>query len=232
VRGHYKATEHAISDLKKAREYLLAGKQYYDNAEELVMHAKAKLRLEEKVRQWSRTRGPWLVVYLIVWLMLLSASSLIIPRAEQIALDFGVPSWLAATILPGLFGGLGGVVGALWVLIKHIVIKRDFDPIHTTWYVVNPFMGITLGVMTYLIVYTGGVLGNLIVASDTNLTVTTGATPFMYALCVVVGFRQNVFWRLIDKFLSTIFPPSEDEESPVTETSSVTTPPSGAGGAG
>lgn len=218
VRGYYTATESALRDLKRARELLLAGEEHFDNAEELVKRVKARLRLEEKVRQWSRTRGAWLGVYLVIWLLLLSIAALTTNRFAELATQF-VPDWMAAAFLPGLFGGLGGVVGALWVLLKHIVRKRDFDPIHTPWYVVNPFMGIALGVITYLLVR----VSDALLTGDPLLVEGTQTLFGLYALCAIVGFKQNVLWALADRVIKAILP-SESTTPTVEEVSAMSQP--------
>lgn len=210
VRGYFSSTEAALADLKKARELLMAGYDNFDNAEQLVMRVKARLRLEEKVRQWARTRGTWIAVYLIIWLLLLSSMSIVTFQIQEALRTQGlVPDWMAATILPGLFGGLGGVIGALWVLITHIAKKRDFDPIHTSWYITNPFLGFALGVVTYLILLVSSGLMN---TSTTMAQIASNQTsPLIYALCVIVGFNQNVLWALVDRVIKAIIPPDEDK---------------------
>lgn len=199
VRGYRNATDTALADLKQARELLLAGSDHYDNAEEIVKRVKATLKREEKVRQWSRTRGTLLAVYLVVWLIGLIASAAFAERALGAVAAF-VPDWLAAATLPGLFGGLGGVIGALWVLIKHIARQRDFDPVHSPWYITNPIMGISLGVVAYF----------LLRGSTALLGVDTPAgepgSPGLYALCVIVGFNQNVLWSLVDRVVDAVLP--------------------------
>lgn len=220
VRGHFHTTELSIADLKHARELLLAGTQNYDNAERLVMEVKARLRLEEKVRQWSRTRGTWLGVYLIVWLLLLSTLSLLTNKVIELAVTF-VPLDLANTFLPSLFGGLGGVIGAIWILVKHISVKRDFDPIHTSWYVLNPFLGMAMGVVTYLLIWVSSntflKVGNV----DGTINFTSGIfAALLYLLCIVVGFNQNVLWSLIDRIVDTIFPRPADDQSAATDVTS------------
>jgi hypothetical protein len=226
VRGHFETTEHAIADLKHAREYLLAGAQYYDNAEQLVISVKARLRLEEKVRQWSRSRGTWIAVYLIIWMLLLSAGSLLTNRVIQFT-DAFIPDWkwLSETYLPGLFGGLGGVLGALWILVKHTTVKRDFDPIHTPWYVTNPFMGIGMGVVTYFVVRVSGNTLFNIAGSTLDMDFTTGSlAAFLYLMCIVIGFNQNVLWSLIDRIIDTIFPRPEEDKTAAADISSVQRP--------
>jgi len=208
VRGYYRTTEAAIADLKRARELLLAGEAHFDNAEQLVKSVKAWLRLEEKVRQWSRTRGTWLAIYLITWLMVLAGATLMSSRVFEAATQL-VPQWMAATFLPALYGGLGGVVGALWVLIKHIVKERDFDPIHTPWYILNPFMGVALGAITYFLLR-----ASALILGTSPVSLGDPSEQFgLYFLAIVVGFNQNVLWALIDQMIKAIIPPAE-ESSP------------------
>jgi hypothetical protein len=215
VRGHYSSTQQALKRLKKARELLLSGPENFDNAEQLVKEIKSRLRLEEKVRQWSGTRGAWLATYLVMWFVLLSLSSLATNQVTMLAVQF-VPDWMISTWLPGLFGGLGGVIGALWVLNKHITKVRDFDPIHTMWYITNPILGIALGVVTYLIVQGGGWLGAKVISSG-DFVMTPALTLALVVLCVIVGFNQNVLWALIDRFVKTVIPTQEEDEQAVTD---------------
>jgi hypothetical protein len=220
VRGHFNTTEQAIRDLKKARELLLAGTENFDNAEQLVAEVKARLRLEEKVRQWSQTQGTWLAVYLVCWLLLILilVTYLLTNQAQQFIATL-IPSWVTDAALSGFFGSLGGVIGALWVLIKHTAKKRDFDPIHTPWYVTNPFMGLALGIVTYLLVWGGGgIITNIVGAGELNLPLASKLV--IYALCLVVGFNQNVLWALINRFIKTVLPQEEDEYTAATDTSS------------
>lgn len=211
VRGHFETTQQAIENLKQARALLLSGPENFDNAERLVIEVKARLRLEEKVRQWSRTMGTWLGVYLVVWLLLLSAASFLTKRMDIITEPF-VPQLLAATWLPSLFGGLGGVIGALWILVKHIAIKRDFDPIHTPWYVVNPFLGVAMGVVTYFVLVGGG--NTLLKAVGSNIELSgANSSPVLLLICIIIGFNQNVLWALIDRVVDTIFPRPIEEET-------------------
>jgi hypothetical protein len=216
VRGHFKTTEQAISELRKARELLLSGKENFDNAEQLLYAVKARLRLEEKVRQWSATRGVWLCVYLVLCLLLLSLGSTVTTKVNDLVTYFNLPPWMGETYFPALMGALGGVIGALWVLLKHTTYKRDFDPIHTLWYASNPFMGGALGTVTYFIVRGGGgVVTGILSGADFKMTPEVQLS--LYAVCVVVGFNQNILWELIDRFVKTVFPRKEEETKAVTD---------------
>lgn len=217
VRGHFDSTDQAIRDLKRAQELLLAGAEHYDNAQRLVIEVKARLRLEQKVREWSRTTGTWLGVYLVIWLLMLSIASLFTNRVNEIITAF-IPVSLAATWLPSLFGGLGGVVGAIWVLVKHIAVKRDFDPIHMPWYVLTPILGVAMGVVTYFLVLVAGVVFQSAVLQN------AANSPVLLLLCIIVGFNQNVLWSLITRVFNTIFPRPPEEEKATVEKNGSTTP--------
>ncbi|MGF1504592.1 MAG: hypothetical protein ACFB51_05575 [Anaerolineae bacterium] len=212
VRGDYEDTQQSLTDLKKARELLLAGREFYDNAEELVNGVKARLRMREKTRQWARTHGAWIGVYLVISLLILSGASIFIPDVTALLMERGVSEFQTGTILPGLFGGLGGVFGALWVLIKHTAIERDFDPSHTSWFVLNPVLGIALGVITYLVLLGASlVVLALFTRPDQPVGLQDQYLLVIYAVCVVVGFRQNFFWQLLERFTKAILPGRDNE---------------------
>jgi hypothetical protein len=215
VRGHFNTTESAISELAHARELLVAGTANFDEAEELVKEVKARLRLEEKVRQWSVARGTWLAAYLIIWFPLLGLAAALYSSFNEIALKF-VPEFLASTFLPTIFGIFGGVIGALWILNKHITKKRDFDPIHTMWYVTNPFLGGALGVVTYFVIRGGGFLVSF--AGGSGPFVMTDVTKIILCvLSMIVGFNQNILWSLIDRFLKTVIGETKEDSVAATD---------------
>ena len=223
VRGHFNTTEEAIEQLAHARELLVSGPANFDEAEELVMDVKARLRLEEKVRQWSVARGTWIATYLILWFPLLSLATFTTNNVMALNDKFKlVPEFLASTWLPAIFGIFGGAVGALWVLNKHMTKKRDFDPIHTMWYVTNPFLGGALGVVAYFLVRGGGFLVTQAGGSDT-FNLTPPLTVVLCTLSVLVGFNQNILWSLVDRFLKTVFPETKEDQIAVTDASASST---------
>jgi hypothetical protein len=218
VRGHFNTTKDAIAQLAEARELLLSGAANYDEAEELVKAVEARLKLEEKVREWAGGRGTLLAAYLVLWLVALSlgTTAILYNRLDVLALS-AIPEFLVSTWLPTVFGILGGVIGALWVLNKHITKKRDFDPIHTMWYMTNPFLGGALGVVTYFLVRGGGFLVTQAGGSDT-FNLTPLMTVILCTLSVIVGFNQNILWSLVDRFLKAIFPEKPEDQTAATDT--------------
>jgi hypothetical protein len=69
-------------------------------------------------------------------------------------------------------GGLGGVMGAWLVLIKHASQDQDFDKQHILWYVNSPFMGAGIGAFIYWVMRAG-------LISLTNGQSQTIASPFV-----------------------------------------------------
>lgn len=214
VRGHFRSTEDLLAELKKAREYLLSGLENFDNAEVIVKRVKARLELEEKVRGWSRTVGTWIAVYLVAWLATLVLLVMINRPVVEVFMRL-MPRDMAAAYVPALWGALGGVLGGLWVLIEHTARKRDFDPIHTRWYVLNPFMGMGLGVVMYALFQMGVVFGGIGTGQPAPQPVDiTESTPWLlYGFCLVIGFQQNVLWDLLDRLLGFIRNDNTSEDS-------------------
>ncbi len=229
VQGDHHTTGDSLAKLQQARMLLMAGEEYYDNAEQLLMQVRARLELDTKVRRWTRGRGSVIALYLLLFLVLLVYGFISSNRVMDLARD-AVPTWMAAMYLPALFGSLGGVVGGLWVLIKHTALRRDFDPIHTTWYLTNPFMGLLLGVIAYIIIWAGGSVLTLATSGEAAPLELSTTSPVIYPICVIVGFNQNLLWRLIDSFIKAVAPSGEDEE--VDTGSNTPTGTSGGGGAG
>jgi hypothetical protein len=207
----YASTKQSIADLRQARELLVAGAQNYDEAEQLVVEVQTRLLRERKTRQWARRYGPLLMLYLIVWLVALSVLLFFVFSTDTFAIAGVIPDWLGTSwLVAGFFGSLGGTVGAFWVLIKHISVRRDFDPAHTSWYVTNPLMGYAVGVLTALIVSGGGrvlslMAGGVVISSPSDID-----APFLYVVSLIAGFNQNVLLRLVDRFARALLPGGDD----------------------
>ncbi len=98
-----------------------------------------------------------------------------------------------------MWGGLGGVVGALYMLWWHIARLQDFDGQHNMWFLVQPIMGMVLGGIMFLIV-AGGLL--IVQVDLTNPQASTGARLLPYLLAVLGGFRQNFVYEQFDRLIA------------------------------
>ena len=93
-------------------------------------------------------------------------------------------------------GAVGGIVGGLYALWKHVSQEMDFSKQYWMWYITNPIMGFFLGVFVFLVMRVG------------MLTLTIGSeipevtSPLaIYALAFIVGFQQNVAYELMRRVL-------------------------------
>ena len=93
-----------------------------------------------------------------------------------------------------LWGGLGGVVGAMYSLWRHVSLKQDFNPQHKMWYYTQPIMGIPIGVVIFLIVRIG--------IGFTVEGVLNFESPYgIYMLAWIAGFQQNILYEIIRQIL-------------------------------
>ena len=78
-----------------------------------------------------------------------------------------------------MWGGIGGIVGALYALWWHVSEQQDFDRQYLMWYLVQPVMGLALGGTAFLLL-TGGLLVLQIKPTDGN----AGARLLPYLVAV------------------------------------------------
>ena len=108
-----------------------------------------------------------------------------------------------------IWGGIGGIVGALYTLWWHISREQDFDRNYLMWYMVQPLMGLVLGGIIFLIMAGGFLIINVNLTDD---TASTGARLLPYLAAVLAGFRQNFIYEQFDRLIA-LFTPAEKRES-------------------
>jgi hypothetical protein len=92
-----------------------------------------------------------------------------------------------------MWGGIGGVIGAMISLVKHIAIDQDFDRQHMMWYIASPIVGYGVGAVIFIIIRAG--LLSLTGPGDIS-------SPFiMYVMAWLGGYQQNVFTNLLKRIL-------------------------------
>jgi len=94
-----------------------------------------------------------------------------------------------------MWGGVGGIVGGLWSLWKHVARDQDFDKQHTMWYLTQPVMGIILGGVIHLL-FMAGVL--VIQSGSTSPGATAAVRWFPSLVACLAGFRQNFAYEWLD----------------------------------
>lgn len=178
--------------VKSARNELMAGREHYDDSERFISEVEYRISQTDRIRKWSYSLGSVLFIYEIafaigiIWLFLRTiGDSAFEPNGTRML-------YLQASMIWGI---LGGVMGALMALYKHVAIDQDFEWQHTMWYITSPIMGAGVGAVIYLIILTG--LVGLVPANTTELSV-----PWtVYILAFLSGYQHNVFTEIIKRIL-------------------------------
>ena len=108
-----------------------------------------------------------------------------------------------------MWGGLGGVIGALYSLYWHVAKVRDFDKQYTMWYIVQPVIGLLLGALVYLLIGPGVLTARGVMESET-----VALSFFPYAVACIAGFRQRFVLEMIDRVIQVITPSPLPEQKP------------------
>ncbi|MGE5264176.1 MAG: hypothetical protein ACM3S0_12415, partial [Acidobacteriota bacterium] len=192
--------------LLQAREAYL--NQDYASAEYYVEAAEAKLARSTRSAAEARSLKMWL---LWIWQvgMLVGFTALIVITFIPALTLFGLtvaPEMI--TLLRALgWGGLGGVLGALYNL-PWFIQHREYDPAYTSSYVVRPFLGALLGAILFLISQAGIIAGNAFIPA---LPGTAGPAEipvgpiFLYLFAILAGFKQEYVLEFFDGVLRAIF---------------------------
>jgi len=203
--------ERALSLLREARQVLLETPEEYVAAEYRTMQVRAMLDRVRESRKQSGHYGPRILAYETGWLVLLLAGLILaaplagwITRIAQIGV---VNEAALLSIYPILntmmWGGLGGVVGALYSLWWHISEQQDFDRQYLTWYLVQPLLGLVLGGIVFLLM-AGGFLLLQVNLQDPNAATAARLLPYLAA--VLAGFRQNFVYEQFNRLISLFAP--------------------------
>jgi hypothetical protein len=159
-------------------------------------------------------------LYLLIFMTLIVVASLwtepITSAGLMKALGLALKVDMVVVWATIVWGGIGGVTGALYGLWVHVARDRDYDPEYAVWYYTNPLMGLILGLFVFVVAQVG--------LSE----VTKGSTFVLYFLAWAVGFRQNLAFSLANTILKRLTPEENADDS-----GSKTTPaPGPSGGAG
>ena len=168
-------------------------------------------------RKQSGYYGPRILAYETGWLVVLLAGLIFaapfagwVTRIAQIGV---VNEQAMLSIYPifntMIWGGIGGVVGALYSLWWHISEQQDFDRHYLTWYVVQPLLGLVLGGIVYLLM-AGGFLLLQVNLQDPNASTAARLLPYLTA--VLAGFRQNFVYEQFNRLIAMFAPAPRQRE--------------------
>lgn len=189
--------------LQQARIALTQGTEGITEAEKLTKQAQALLRRKEESRRWAASYGSLILGYEFLFFI-----AFVCVLAFDHPLAAWAGTWTHVTdavhmrdILPFwdtmIWGGIGGVVGALYSLYWHVAELQDFDRQYNMWYVVQPVMGAMLGAFIYLIVISGMLAMNTDIGGSSS-------SWFPSAVACLFGFRQKFIFELLDKLMEVI----------------------------
>lgn len=189
-----------IDKLRQAQNEIMAGKDHFDEADALITEVEHRLAFHQRMKEDSRKYAPRLLAYELVCLLIFGAGVAIVnfpsvPIASFLKSAEGLID-LTQFANSMLWGGLGGVVGALYALWKHVSDDQDFDAQYWMWYVTNPILGVALGGLIFLLIQAGFLS---LTAGNTSTGIQSAAV--IYVLSWICGFKQNVVYELVRRIL-------------------------------
>lgn len=188
-----------LNYIQNGKNELLGGKENYEEAERFINEVEYRVSYSKNLKSLSKVFTTGLYLYEIVWaivLLLFLILGIGVSEAFASAKMEGTPdqTYLLTSMV---WGGFGGVIGALLALIKHIAIEQDFDKQHTWWYFSSPTMGIGMGAVVYLFLHVGLFS---IVGADADI-----ASPLViYVFAWLAGYQQNIFTDLVKRMMKTL----------------------------
>jgi hypothetical protein len=203
-----------IAQIEKARNEILAGRDHYEEAERALGEAELRIAITERAVEENKF-ALYLFLYEIIWAVILVLGWVFIAQpAIQFILSMvtspiaSESSSLARDLHLAMncmiWGGLGGIVGAVYALWRHTSRDMDFSKQYYMWYLANPFMGMFIGVLIFLLVR-----ASLISMVGMNEQI---SSPFIiYVLALLVGYQQNVAYELMRRLLN-VFRFSRDQD--------------------
>ena len=231
-------TSEALSHLRIARDKELEDPRQFDEAEYLANVVQYMVTRAGQVRQWGSTYGVVVLIYGLFALAIFGAGLVL----DGLSL---LMSWLRPGLSPDfasvkhvsevfplystiLWGGVGGVLGLIYSLLKHAAIEQDFDRQYMLWYFGQPFLGMLMGAIAHLFIVTG--LFGLIAATSPEAQSISQTIAAITA--VAAAFRQNYVYAWLEWLLQAIRPGGREGEESAAAPASTAAPEAGAGGAG
>ena len=213
----------ALVSLRTARDKELEDPRQFDEAEylvNLVQYQISRSTSIQKVRRWSYSWGVPVLLYGSFWLIVFGAGVALsaLGLIGKWLTDFGLGEELVATssalFLSVMAGGLGGVLGLLYSLVRHASVQQDFDRQFLLWYFAQPLLGILMGTIVHLFLVAG------------LLQAFNATGPIAQAIgalgALAAAFRQNYVYAWMESLLKRF---GERAEQPKTGAAAPTEAP-------
>lgn len=182
-------------ELLEASNLLGQSREHYDEARAIVYRVRADINRERQVTEDVERYRPLLInTYIgfsIALILLLLLGQMFIGIAE----DVGV-GWLGQGYYPAIFGAIGALLLSYQSLHQHTTVDRDFDPIHMNWYILNPFVGLLMGFLMYL-VFVFTILPS-VQLNVTDVEQISSVFRIDVLLAFIAGYNQNVLLSALD----------------------------------
>ena len=212
-----KAADEALASLREARELLWGAPERLVDAEYNVNQVKTVLQRFQQYVEWGRVYGYRLLAYEVCCLVVFLGAFLAVQIWQA-----PIMSWLKGIVGTGsttyidvlipfltslMWGGIGGVVGALYSLWWHVAHEQDFDKRYNMWYLIQPLMGFILGGIVFLIITTGFLaLEGTVPTTESS----RGVQMFPALVAVLGGFRQQFVYELLERIIRVLTPSAEE----------------------
>jgi hypothetical protein len=200
VHSNRRLTDAYQADLLFATSLLLQSPANFEEARQIVYRVRADLQRERRVLADINRFRPRLVAYDVLWLILVFLLIGADPWFRTLIPE-GLPI-LKMALLPMIFGTLGATFNSLMALHEHTTIRRDFDPIHVSWYVLNPLAGALTGLVVFIFFVVTGTTFTPNLATQREMG-DAQAPLVIWLLAFIVGWQQNVLFSLLNRFLKS-----------------------------
>lgn len=133
--------------------------------------------ISAQVTEREKREAARILVYETIWLAGLIAAHLTLPMLR-------ILPEAAQLIAAGLFGAVGGTVGAVAALRKQSSLSKEREIRHQVWYFSQPVIGFPLGMFVFLLLQT-----TVVYSAGTGSAVVHPA--IINVACAYAGFRQD-----------------------------------------
>jgi len=184
--------EECLQILCQARVALSMNDQI--EAEYYISLTKSILARTKKSKEYQKSYGKSIVLYELLWLailLLLIPTIIVRFRGNEVLILVGVP------IQYYIWGGIGGVMAALFGFVRHSS-QRTLDLQFIHWYYIKPILGIIIGPIIYLLF--------ICIVFAMGVTIDPHTPNFLILLaCWITGFSEKFSLGMIDAVMDTIF---------------------------